>query len=222
MLGINNYHIELSEDEIEKGMHRGLVGGLWDELGKLQLEFMINQGLKSSNTLLDIGCGSLRGGIKFIDYLEQGKYFGVDINSSLLCAGKKEIERHQLSHKSAILIESDSFDSGLELKFDFILAVSLFTHLPVNYIDECLYRVKSQLAENGKFYASFFTLDVGENKYKSHCHHPGDIVTYHNKDPYHYWFDEIAFYASQHNLLATYIGDWSHPRSQVMIQFTHK
>ena len=42
--------------------HRGVVGGMWDEIGKLQFEFMVKQGLKSEHKFLDIGCGSLRGG----------------------------------------------------------------------------------------------------------------------------------------------------------------
>lgn len=42
--------------------HRIAVGGMWDEIGKLQFEFMVKQGLKPHHKFLDIGCGSLRGG----------------------------------------------------------------------------------------------------------------------------------------------------------------
>ncbi len=71
MKGINNYHRELSIKEIEEKAHRGLVGGLWDELGKLQLDFLTESGLKPSHKLLDIGCGCLRGGVHYVKYLEE-------------------------------------------------------------------------------------------------------------------------------------------------------
>lgn len=52
--------------------NRGSVGGLWEEMGQRQLEFLVEQGLGPCDDLLDVGCGSLRGGVHFIRYLEQG------------------------------------------------------------------------------------------------------------------------------------------------------
>ena len=43
--------------------HREYVGGLWDEMGKLQFDFMVSQGLSPEHTMLDIACGALRGGV---------------------------------------------------------------------------------------------------------------------------------------------------------------
>jgi hypothetical protein len=53
----------------------------------LQLDFMIREGLKPHHKLLDIGCGSLRGGVHFIRYLDAGNYVGIDSNIALLDAG---------------------------------------------------------------------------------------------------------------------------------------
>ena len=61
--------------------HRGFVGGdalLWDEIGKLQIDFLKSEGLLSRHTLVDIACGSLRAGKLFINYLESGNYLGID------------------------------------------------------------------------------------------------------------------------------------------------
>ena len=38
--GVNAYWRHLAAAEIASGEHRSLVGGLWDEIGKLQLEFL--------------------------------------------------------------------------------------------------------------------------------------------------------------------------------------
>src|SRR5947209_178803 len=49
--------------------HRTFVGGEWDTIGKLQFDFIVRQGLEPRHVLLDIGCGALRGGRFFIEYL---------------------------------------------------------------------------------------------------------------------------------------------------------
>src|SRR5271168_1826262 len=49
--------------------YRRYVGGYWDQVGRLQFEFLQSRGLQSNHVLLDIACGSLRGGRFFIPYL---------------------------------------------------------------------------------------------------------------------------------------------------------
>ena len=71
--------------------HRRAVGGMWEEIGKLQFNFLVEQGLKPGHFLLDVGCGRLRGGIHFIRYLEPEHYFGIDISKVLLAAGRFEL-----------------------------------------------------------------------------------------------------------------------------------
>ena len=51
-----------------KDWHRRAVGGLWDEIGLLQRDFLIDHGLKRNHFLLDIRCGPLRGGVTIIPY----------------------------------------------------------------------------------------------------------------------------------------------------------
>ncbi|MGH7055210.1 MAG: hypothetical protein ACREFK_05155 [Stellaceae bacterium] len=63
------------------------IGGFWEEIGKFQFAVMTAHGLMPRHSLLDIGCGCLRGGVHFIRYLEPGNYVGVDVNQSLLDAG---------------------------------------------------------------------------------------------------------------------------------------
>src|SRR5215472_262077 len=75
------------EAEVRAGRHRECVGGLWEEVGQLQLDFLVAQGLMPHHRLLDIGCGSLRGGVKLIRYLCAGHYAGIDLHESLLNAG---------------------------------------------------------------------------------------------------------------------------------------
>src|SRR5262245_17052197 len=91
MVGVNEYHRALTDEEIRAGAHRDFVGGLWDEIGRLQFDFLVAHGLKPEHKLVDVGCGALRGGVHFIRYLKPGHYFGLDLNASLIKAGEREL-----------------------------------------------------------------------------------------------------------------------------------
>jgi len=56
--------------------HWGAVGGLWREIGQLQFRLMVDEGLTPRHRLLDVGCGSMRGGVHFIRHLDAGHYVG--------------------------------------------------------------------------------------------------------------------------------------------------
>ena len=51
----------------------------WMELGKNQFDFLTANGLDPTHQMLEIGCGNLRGGWRFIDYLGPAHYTGIDI-----------------------------------------------------------------------------------------------------------------------------------------------
>lgn len=221
MRGVNPYHVQLSAENIEQQAHRDAVGGLWDELGNLQLDFLQQRGLQPTHTLLDMGCGSLRGGVKFVDYLNSNHYFGVDINQSLLDAGLIELEKAGLHDKKVKLANSNCFDaSQFAVKFDYAIAISLFTHLSVNFIVQCLERIKQVLSQDGKFYASFFVVNSKQDFFSSVIQQPGNIKTSHYTDPYHYDLAIIQWMADYAGLKLEYIGDWEHPRNQKMCCFS--
>jgi cyclopropane fatty-acyl-phospholipid synthase-like methyltransferase len=220
MKGVNAYFKELSNEEISKKVHRRFIGGLWDELGQLQLDFLIKSGLKQNHKLLDIGCGCLRGGLYYLKYLNDGNYFGLDINQSLIDAGKIEVDEAGLSHKKLNLIVDDAFSlDKFGTKFDFMVSVSVFTHLPFNNIVRCLNRARKNLLPGGTYYSTYFQAPT-----PSHLEpirqEPGDIVTKYDSDPFHYSIEELAYMAKLAKLKLNDIGDWGHPRNQKMAAFT--
>jgi hypothetical protein len=84
---------------VEASDHRAAIGGQWGEVGKIQYEFLLDQGLKPEHRLLDIGCGCLRGGVHFTPYLNPGNYWRIDHNNSLIEAGWN-IELSELGFQS--------------------------------------------------------------------------------------------------------------------------
>ena len=115
------------------------------------------QGLRADDALLDVGCGALRGGVRFVRYLAPGRYCGLDVNASLLAAGRRELGPELLRDKSPQLVVADDFDcAAFGRRFRLALAVSVFTHLDLNRILLCLVRVREVLAPDGRFFASWF------------------------------------------------------------------
>jgi len=217
---VNSYERQLTASEIAAGEHRILVGGLWEEIGQLQFDFMKTQGLLPGHKLVDVGCGAMRGGVHFVNYLNKGNYFGFDINESLINAAKLELDALGLSYKSPNLLVNDKFELSLfETKFDFAIAVSVFTHLFMNNIIRCLVEVNRILNPSGKFYATFFQ-SPNSAYLNPILHSPGEITTYYDHDPFHYSYSEIQNLALMANLQVKLVDDWSHPRDQKMFCFT--
>ena len=217
---VNSYWRQLSESEIAAGQHRNMVGGLWDEIGNLQFEFMKTSGLLPKHKLVDIGCGAMRGGIHFVRYLNKGNYFGLDVNASLIAAGKLELDAVGLLNKSPTLLVNDQFELSLLCeKYDYAIALSVFTHLFMNNIMRCLIEVAQVLKPDGKFYATFFQSPRSGFLRPIH-HEPGGVITYYDRDPFHYSFSELKNLAATANLNTQLITNWEHPRNQKMLCFT--
>jgi SAM-dependent methyltransferase len=208
---------------VDQGGHREVVGGLWDEIRDLQCRFLIDHGLQPQHTLLDIGCGSLRGGVHFIRYLEAGNYIGVDINQPLLDAGfaielKAAGLQDKMPQENLVRLSEFEFDR-LGCRFDFALANSLFTYLTFNRIRQCLERLAPAMKIGGHFFATFFELPRNASPSLPYTHDPGDIVTHDTRDPYHYKLADFFYAASGLPWQIRYIGKWGHPRGQRMLEF---
>lgn len=210
------------EAQVKAGRHREIVGGLWEEIGQLQMNFLRSWGLKPSDRILDIGCGSLRAGVKLVEYLDVGNYFGTDINQSLLDAGYDlELKHVGLEHKlprDHLICDGDFQFSRLPGSFRFALAQSLFTHLPANHIQLCLARLAPSVEPNGVFFATFFIVPDDHPIGAPFTHQHG-VKTFDNRDPFHYRSWQIAGLCDHLPWYFELIGDWSHPRDQQMVIF---
>ncbi len=130
---------------------------MWEELGKLQVDFLVGQGLKSDHTFLDVGCGSLRAGRLLVDYLDPLHYYGIDINIDVMKAGyDNELTDEQRSRMPlANLRCTDRFDADFAIPFDMAIAQSVFTHLSLNQIRLCLFRLSKVMQPGGRFLRRF-------------------------------------------------------------------
>lgn len=219
-LELNAYARQLSQEEIDAKEHRNFVGGNWDELGPLQFEFLVQQGLRPNHYLLDVGCGALRGGLHFIHYLDPGHYCGFDINASLIDAAWQELREAGLENRHPRLaVEADFSSARFGQVFDFALAQSVFSHLPINHIVRCLAEMKKTLAPAGVFFATFF--EAPGSTHLAQIAYPdfGGFATSYTKDPYHYSFEEFEWMAGVVGLTVERADSYAHPRGQKMLAF---
>lgn len=202
--------LTLDDKAIEAGEHRRLVGGRWDEIGGLQRDFLVTQGLKPEHRVLDVGCGALRAGLKLVEYLEPGHYYGIDINPSLIRAGLWELSQAGLEDRCppANLRATDDFECDFGVAFDYAIAQSLFTHIPLEAIARCMQQVGPVMNPGGRFFASYNGLPPGKRLSKPST-----------RDPFRHAFDDLAAAASSSEWVARYIDDWGHPRGLQMIEY---
>lgn len=216
----------LANDGIAIAWHREIVGGMWDEIGQLQFDFLLTQGLNRSDYLLDVGCGSLRAGVHFIKYLDAGHYYGVDKDQQLLEAGQNiELARYNLTEKNPLLFHIEDFNfTPLNMKFNYAIAQSVFTHLYLNSIIMCIMNVEKVLVPGGKFFATFYENPEGKFNLEPICREKADgyVYTYFDKDIFHYDFHTFEFICEGTSLEVEYIGHWNHPRNQRMLVFTKR
>jgi cyclopropane fatty-acyl-phospholipid synthase-like methyltransferase len=217
---INRYHRAVGPLGRKLKLHRLAVGGKWDEVGRLQFDFMTSKGLTPNSTLLDVGCGALRGGVHFVRYLNDGNYHGIDINKSLLKAGEQELRQAGLGGKEVHLRQTDDFDaSEFGVKFDFGISVSLLTHVCANQIIYCFLQMRRVMYEGSRFYFTFF--EVPELPIPD-TFRQGRVTTHFLADPFHYTWDQLNYCAETAGLVASRIGDWGHPRNQRMLELRVK
>lgn len=135
--------------------HHRFYGWPWC-IGRDQMDYLVSRGLRSSDRVLDIGCGSLRTGIWLIPYLESGNYFGVDAHlESLEAAVHYEIPLHRLEEKNPRFLFSHQFElSHFGVDFDWILAFAFFIHLDSQHQELALRSMRSHLKQNGRIVLS--------------------------------------------------------------------
>jgi len=207
---------------VARGEHRGVIGGMWEEIGDLQIDYLKSQGLKPQNTLLDIGCGSLRLGVRAVEFLNSGNYWGTDISPALLDAGyEQEIVSNALSDKlpRSHLIVDDRFTfSGVPKAVDFAIAQSVFTHLPFNHMRLCLVNLAHQVVSPCTFFFTVFVPPADLPVTQSHLQPVGGVLTHPDRDPYHYTTDDLDHAAAGTPWSVEFIGRWNHPRNQMMVK----
>jgi SAM-dependent methyltransferase len=193
--------------EIALGRHRRAVGGGWDTIGAAELQFLTRRGLRPEHYLLDIGCGTMRGGLHFVRYLEPGRYCGIDANPSYLRAGRWELRRAGLLAKRPELVLDDRFDFGrFGRKFDYLFAWSVFTHLYHNEILRCLVEASRVMHPASQLFSTYYP--APRPLHLEDIPKPSGSTTGFDYDPFHLANEELAEFGAKAGLAFEPLGPW--------------
>ncbi|WP_396452873.1 class I SAM-dependent methyltransferase [Actinomadura sp.] len=182
----------------------------WLKLGRMQFDYLLQHGLKPDDRILEIGCGNLRAGWRFIDYLDAGNYYGIDISPDILLAAQNTLVQQDLQNKVPHL----TLVNDLKLRFlpsrhfTVVHAHSVFSHSPIDVIDECLANVGRVLAPDGFFDFTFDRTEGAE-------HH---VL----REDFYYRTETLIGLAERHGFAARFMEDWEElPHGQSKIRVTH-
>jgi SAM-dependent methyltransferase len=174
----------------------------YDLVSAMAFGLLTSLGLRQHHSVLDVGCGSLRIGRLLIPYLNAGSYTGIEPNAWLVEQGiKREIGSDLVGIKNPRFHFFDSAASlPQELKFDFALAQSIFSHCGPDLLKRWINEISGRLSEYGVIVATFLIAD--DDCVQNGWIYPGCV---------HYRPETMRLIANAAGLEFT-ILDWVHPR----------
>jgi SAM-dependent methyltransferase len=206
------YYRAVMRSDVTTRNANAAVGGRsqarWLALGQLQFDYLHGHGLRPEHRLLEIGCGNLRAGRLFIDYLEPGHYYGLDISPDILIAATRTVVEYGLQDKLAHLtpVRDLRLDFLPSAHFDVVHAHSVFSHSPLEVIDECLAHVGRVLRPDGFFDFTFDRTDGREHQVL--------------REDFYYRTETLVALAERHGLAARFMDDWEalpHGQSKIRV-----
>jgi hypothetical protein len=173
----------------------------YDLIAGLSFTLLFALGLREKDLLLDMGCGSLRVGRLLIPYLRAGHYFGIEPNDWLVEEGiRREVGTSQVQLKKPSFRFVDDFSTHeFGIRFNWVLAQSVFSHTYPDLAEAAFRGVAQSLASDGILVAT----------YKEGQSTPGSGWKYPGLTPYR-WVDLQSVMTSV-GLVAERVP-WAHPR----------
>jgi SAM-dependent methyltransferase len=171
----------------------------WLEFGQMQFSYLVKHGLKPGDHILEIGCGNLRAGRLLIKYLDAGHYHGIDISPEILLSAQQVIADDQLQPKvpQLTLVTDLTFGFLPAGYFNVVHANSVFTHCPIEIIEQCIASVGRIMAPDAIFDFTFYR--SADEEYQVH------------HEDFYYRTDTLVALAARHGLTARLMEDWVDP-----------
>jgi len=135
-----------------------VVGGQFEAVGQLLRDTVIHFGLRPTDYLIDVGCGSGRLAKPLSEYLT-GKYLGIDVVPELLNYARKLVARPDWRFEAAAGLTIPERDETA----DMVCFFSVLTHLLHEESYLYLKEARRVLKPGGKIVASFLDFEVDEH-----------------------------------------------------------
>jgi SAM-dependent methyltransferase len=198
------YYRAVMQDAIARGETTAVAAdrssARWRKRGRRQFDYLVANGLLPEYRMLDIGCGNLRAGRRFINYLDAGNYWGIDISPDSIAGAREVVRDEGLTDKAPrlLVVSNLSFDFADDAFFDVVHANSVFSHSPLPVVEQCFAHVGRILTSTGFF---DFTFNRTEGRERSTL-----------GEDYYYRSATLIDAAQRHGLRAEFLDDWEELR----------
>jgi len=184
------------------------ITGRSRRVGRLQFDYLRQHGLQPHHRVLEIGCGNLRAGWRIIRYLDTGNYYGIDISQQVLFAAQQTVADRGLAEKLPylVLVRDQAFTLLPDAAFDVVHAHSVFSHTPLDVIEDCFAHVGRIMKPDGYF---DFTFKRTEGK------EYGKL-----REDFYFRTETLIDAAARHALEARFMDDWEslgHSQSKIRV-----
>lgn len=141
---------------------------------------LLAAGMTPGDTLLDIGCGSLRLGHKAVPFLRPGHYWGTDASLALMRHGRlSELPDPNLLPEDHLVEDTTFAFPGIPDTITLAIAFGVFTHLPHADLKTAL----TNLRRFPNIRATLFTVFLSDAP--TATRQPDGVVTHPDRPPYH-------------------------------------
>lgn len=137
-----------------------VVGDL--RLGVVELEILVDQGLRPADTLVDLGCGIGRLACEVAGWMDGGEYIGTDVSDTMLRRAQSRLDELEGTPNWTVRWlkqRGTTFDLPDE-SADMISAFSVFTHIEHEDTYNFLLDGRRVIRPNGRFVFSCLPMDL--------------------------------------------------------------
>ncbi len=122
--------IQVRAEALDRSKFFGVPITGFENAGRRQFILLLMAGLEPQSKVLDLGCGVLRAGYWLIHFLDAHCYYGIEPHRERLDVGETVILEPDTERAKHPHFDTNAeFDSGVfGVKFDFVLAYSIWTH----------------------------------------------------------------------------------------------
>jgi hypothetical protein len=121
------------------------------------IEVLLQHGLQPHHTFADYGCGSLRLGRPFVEFLEPGKFWGLDLAQEFLDEGIRYVgsDLQQQKRPNLRVIDDAGLAAAKAARPDFIGAWHVCGKIPDQILDSFFRKVLGMMHEGTQVFLQF-------------------------------------------------------------------
>jgi SAM-dependent methyltransferase len=161
------------------GIRNELGGRQYYKTGQFFLKILRDHArLQAGSRVLEIGCGSGRAALALSEFLEDGKYVGMDIEkiSLLACRGNKILQNKKFQFDLMNIYSKEYNPEGIiqasayrfpypDQSFEVIFLTSVFTHMLPDTVSNYVTEIGRMLTPGGCCLFTTFVMDAGTEGY---------------------------------------------------------